>query len=510
MKELYLLALSAIFGLSAIAQVSVTFQVNMNGQTVSPEGVHVAGDFQAAAGFAGDWDPATSELTDADLDGIYTLTVDLPVGQYEYKYVNGNAWGSDESVPNISKTGNSDNRFFVVTEYHADNGFVIPAVMYAGSAEANEVAIRLEVDMAAVEDISENGVHVAGSAGLFGEEWTPAFGAMFHGANSKYVYVTSVNPNESYAYKFINGNEWGEDEWAGIAAPDECTSDDNRIVDVADADVSVGTVCYEGCSTCAPLTEVTFRVNLTLEGGGSPEGVSVAGDFQGWSAGTTLMTDMGENIYEVTLMMEQGSYQFKFVNGGAWESIPGECDVGGNRGIDVGEDPITVEACFNQCSAECVSDPDPSDITFRVNMANETVSEGGVWVMGNFTSPQWQDGSIEMTDADGDGVYEVTVTEISGPAGVEFKFANGDPHTSEETGDFLTGGCGVDNGLGGFNRTLVRTGEPMVLDIVCYDACVNCDLVDNVEENVLGDVKIFPNPSNGLTYLDIQNPNGYT
>src|SRR5690606_33369981 len=167
------------------------------------------------------------------------------------------------------------------------------------------------------------------------------------------------------------------------------------------------------------------------------------------------------------------------------------------------------EFCFSQCTTECVEDPEPSDITFRVNMIDQNVTPDGVWVMGGFTSPQWQEGAIEMTDADSDGIYEVTVSDVSGPASIQYKFANGDPNTTEETGDFLAGGCGVGNGLGGFNRTLERTGEPMILDVVCYNACVNCDEV-GLDEAVLGNVNIYPNPSVGTTFIQIENPKGYT
>src|SRR5690554_1771976 len=106
MKKIYLLAFTAIFGLSAMAQVSVTFQVDMNGQTVSPDGVHVAGDWQSEAGFGDDWQPGTAQMSDNDSDGIYSLTVDIPAGTYGFKYVNGNAWGSDENVPAIARIGN--------------------------------------------------------------------------------------------------------------------------------------------------------------------------------------------------------------------------------------------------------------------------------------------------------------------------------------------------------------------------------------------------------------------
>lgn len=72
----------------------------MNQQSsVSADGVHVAGDFQAAGGFSGDWNPATTALNDADQDGIYEVTVQIPDGSYQYKFINGNAWGQDELAP---------------------------------------------------------------------------------------------------------------------------------------------------------------------------------------------------------------------------------------------------------------------------------------------------------------------------------------------------------------------------------------------------------------------------
>ncbi len=74
---------------------AVTFNVNMqeiiNAGALSPNGVHIAGDFQG-------WDPATSEMTDMDGDGIYSFTATLSEGTVtQFKFVNGNAWGSDET-----------------------------------------------------------------------------------------------------------------------------------------------------------------------------------------------------------------------------------------------------------------------------------------------------------------------------------------------------------------------------------------------------------------------------
>ncbi|MGY8929519.1 MAG: hypothetical protein ACKVHK_07600, partial [Flavobacteriales bacterium] len=68
MKHFYffftLLSFSATF--SAQTSTNVTFSVDMSGEIVSPDGVHIAGGFQG-------WDPALTELTDDDMDGVYSV-----------------------------------------------------------------------------------------------------------------------------------------------------------------------------------------------------------------------------------------------------------------------------------------------------------------------------------------------------------------------------------------------------------------------------------------------------
>ena len=47
-------------------QVNVTFRVNMANQTVSANGVHLAGSIQG-------WNASSTPMTDADSDGIYEV-----------------------------------------------------------------------------------------------------------------------------------------------------------------------------------------------------------------------------------------------------------------------------------------------------------------------------------------------------------------------------------------------------------------------------------------------------
>ncbi len=75
----------------------VLFRVDMSNETVD-DTVFVAGTVQSYAGNT-DWSPGQTNLDDSDGDGIYEISIPLPEGSYEYKYVNGPSWGFEEGVP---------------------------------------------------------------------------------------------------------------------------------------------------------------------------------------------------------------------------------------------------------------------------------------------------------------------------------------------------------------------------------------------------------------------------
>jgi len=78
----------------------VRFAVNLTGQTVSPAGVHVIGNFQFLAGYGADHDPTTIPLLDPDNNGIYEVQLSLPAaGIFQYRFVNGNTLTAAEQVP---------------------------------------------------------------------------------------------------------------------------------------------------------------------------------------------------------------------------------------------------------------------------------------------------------------------------------------------------------------------------------------------------------------------------
>ena len=131
MKRIYL-ALVGFFAIARALAVEVTLRVNMSGQAISAVGVHVAGSFQSETGLPADWNPAGTELTDANGDQIYEIILDIPSGGYQYKYLNGNTWPTAEVNLTACGIGADYNRIFVV----GTSDTVLPVTVFNQCAPA--------------------------------------------------------------------------------------------------------------------------------------------------------------------------------------------------------------------------------------------------------------------------------------------------------------------------------------------------------------------------------------
>ncbi len=88
-------SLATNFGADADCIYGVALRVAFDTPPADP---HVAGTFNG-------WDPAATPLTDAG-DGTYAAQVELALGEtMAYKFLTGNAWGTDEQVPAACGTG---------------------------------------------------------------------------------------------------------------------------------------------------------------------------------------------------------------------------------------------------------------------------------------------------------------------------------------------------------------------------------------------------------------------
>ena len=445
----------------------VTFKVDMSQYAGTYGTVNLNGSFNG-------WCGACAEMTDADADGIYELAVDLPGGTVEYKFTLDGWNAQEEFTEGDACTSTIDGYTNRTLDVSGD--VVLDAVCYNSCdacepQTATEYAVTFRVDMGE-QETNPIGVFIAGTF----QGWQAGATAMTdEDGDDVWEYTAMIAEGEAVEYKFINGPNWGLDESIPVA----CAVNGNRGYTVGSEDAILDAVCFAACLPCGsslPTEDVTFTV-LTDNIEVAADGMYIAGAFNGWTG--EAMMDNGDGSWSITKALEAATYEFKFQNGlNGWEEL--EC--GGNRSVvvELGA-PVSVQGCFAQCSEICSVDPDPANVTFQVDASQIEVSADGLYLLGSFTEPAWQFGAVAMSDDDADGIWTATVN-ISGAASFQYKFNNGltvvdsvAVYDGEEAADFLLEGCGVANGVGGFNRTHERSGVDEVLDVVCFNSCSACN-----------------------------------
>jgi hypothetical protein len=184
------------------------------------------------------------------------------------------------------------------------------------------------------------------------------------------------------------------------------------------------------CSSGGPQSaDVTFSVDMS-DYTGNFSTVYVSGSFNNWSGDANPLSDAnGDGIWEATLTLPTGSYEYKFTldNWSAQEQFTGTetcviTDPSGqftNRRLIVsstGADTPTV--CWNSCYAcgESVK------ITINLGASHITVAPTGMFIAGggNFGIP----GDFPLSDPDGDGIWSITIEKPRSFASY-FTFTNG-------------------------------------------------------------------------------------
>lgn len=444
---------------------TVTFRVDMSQQTVSAAGVHIAGSFQ-------NWNPATSPMTLTG-NGVYTYSAQIAQGTaIQYKFINGNTWAGEEQVPSACGVSNGFggfNRSLTVTQ-----DTILPVVCFSACTSCQALPptrlVTFRVNMSNVASVSQIGVHIAGSF----QGWNPSSTPMVK-SGSIWSYTVALPVGQTVQYKFINGNTWGQDE----TVPASCGMGNpvNRFLTVPNQDTVLPAVCFGTCHTNCPVIpptpkkSVTFRVDMSQQTV-SPNGVHVAGNFQGWNPSSSPMTpDTATGLYVRLDSAHVGDTVFyKFINGNAWgqdESVPAACGIGvpaPNRWFVMpNTDTILPAVCFGMCGPCPV--PQPRNVTFRVDMKNQTISPNGVYLAGSFNN--WSPTATPMT-ANGT-IYSATVVINAGTT-VQYKFLNDSTFTGAEA---VPPACGVSDGFGGFNRIFNVTTDT-TLPAVCFSMCDTC------------------------------------
>ncbi|MEX1188154.1 MAG: T9SS type A sorting domain-containing protein [Bacteroidia bacterium] len=294
-------------------------------------------------------------------------------------------------------------------------------------------------------------VYLAGNFNGFSTSADP----MTETAPGSGIYEITKTLAQGYAavYKFTNGASFE----GNIGAP--CGNGNDRTYTVGSADATLPTVCFSSCNNCLPTVNVTFQVNMNNETVGG--NVYWASNSNGFSTTADPMTETvpGSGIYTITKSLVVSSVVFyKFTNGASFEgNIGAPCGNGTNRTYTVPATASTIPvACFGSCT-NCTS---PVNVTFRVNMANETA--GVVSVSGSFNGFNTT-ANIMTETIIGSGIYTATVSILSG-TNITYKYVNDGGYEGN-----LGAPCG-----NGADRTYTVPASAVTLPLVCFSSCNNC------------------------------------
>lgn len=383
---------------------------------------------------------------------------------------------------------------------------------------AQTVPVTLTVDFGTnTLPAGSTGLHVAGSFST--PAWTPSATPLTQIAGTnKWTAVVQMPQNTTVEYKFVKGNDWpfGDESVSGSCG----AGNGNRKLVLTTTGVTVPEVCFGSCFACGvsgPTYNVTFQVDMKgLDAGMLDDTVSVAGAFQGWTPGKSVLTDPNsDGIFAITLpVAADGNYQYKYLNGEAWgkdEHLPCACTVPGTddrrlvlpalpAGV-ITRDTILAPVCFTQCASACAS-ANMVGVKFRTNTPG---------FVGTFTVRVYDNNgrerNIALTGAP-EGVLESSVVMMK--KGIyDYVYRNGN---SDET--YAAGLTCVCAGKRELDLNAVPDGAVITLDAYDFQTCTiaagngGSIGVQAISKEELG-LTISPNPFSDKTTIQFKNENNY-
>ena len=320
--------------------------------------------------------------------------------------------------------------------------------------------------------------------------------------------VTLPLTADSIEYKFtLDGWTGQENLTSGTACTKTSGIYTNRFAAFTGDTILPG-VAWESCAAKAGQVYVTMQVNMEFETVDST-GVFLGGGSGFGTPGQNLMHHIGDSVYSITLPRDTGFFSFfTFMNGncpswGCKENLAGKpCgDPANYNDRSVGSalyGDFHLTTCFGQCSTDgsCTTPPSPVNVTFRSDRTNSP-SFTDAYLSGTMNG--WSGDATAMTDADGDGVYEVTVSLL--PGAYEWKFTadnwavqeNLDPATSDSV-------CTITQGAF-TNRYMMLGGTAdTTLEIHGWEQCGNASTV-GIDE-ATAEFVVKPNPASDVLFIE--------
>jgi hypothetical protein len=183
----------------------------------------------------------------------------------------------------------------------------------------------------------------------------------------------------------------------------------------------------------------------------------------------------GHVVFSRTVQMQENiTFGYTYTKDGNtdWsgkENIVGQdCAVGtySDREMTTSTNDTTITACYGTCTVnEFCPAFDLIDVTFAVNMQYEQLDETGVFLHGGWFG--W--GTMAMSDDDANGVYEITIPDMTSGSTIEFKFMNG------ADVEIVPADCdNINDWGGGINRMYTLSSENTTIGPICFGGCVDC------------------------------------
>ena len=377
---------------------NVTFQVDMTDENLSPDDiVYVQGTFNGWCGYC-------NPMTDLNNDGIWELTLEIPIGEYEYLFTT-NGW--DGLQGGATQGGSCD---WLPTDTYANYGFNLTeqnlllgpycfGTCWETCQPPAPVDVTFHVDMSSEE--------VNGDVYMIGNFQTIPWQTILlptimvdEDGDGVYSATISVFSDDLVEYKFVNGSEVEDDSGIGACgnnSDSSCTSPgsdcNNREFQVPSCElndngectleaIDAGNFVFNSCDLIS--TTVNFTIDLNdweypnadydqcgLNGSWNADG----DNWLGW--GLTLTDDDGDGVFQGSLDgLTPGTYEYIVFCSGVADNYSGwgvslgaplgsECDGDPsdefpNYGFTVGENDLDVNVCAGSCDSTCSSDCDPN------------------------------------------------------------------------------------------------------------------------------------------------------
>ena len=507
---------------------NVTFQVDMSNVSASFTNVYVSGTVN-------NWSGNSNQLTDADGDGVYEGTLSLMPGSYEYKFTYDN-WTGQETLDPVadatctlttgaftnrySTIGNADTTLPVVCWESCNTcGYVAPCseLYFSEYAEGSSNNKYFEIYNPTASAISLSGytVYLSGNGGSYTNTFTSsasiASGDVYMISTNQLDSATQTLADTAMGYPsvahfngddaliLVNGTDTidvigvpgvdpGSSWTVGTGSTANHTLVRKHAVSGGSTDWTTGvlewdvyasnTWSYAGehSSTCiiTPV-DVTFQVDMNYVTA-SYTNVYVSGTVNNWSGNSNQLTDAdGDGVYEGTLSLMPGSYEYKFTydNWTGQETLDPVADATctlttgtfTNRYSTISNADTTLPVvCWEECAA-CVG-PTDFAVTFMVNTANITVGTNGLYLGGGVIGGA---NAVQLLDPDGDGIYVGTDT-LNGSNGGNFIFLNSPASASDwNAKENLAGLSCADPS--NYNDRILPTFTQDTTLMFCYGTC---------------------------------------